>query len=177
MIESLIDKGLSMGFKVVSDLDCSTLKPMLEVREMCAADKCHQYGKNWACPPGCGTLEECTTNISKYKYGLIVQTVGELEDSFDFEGMVVLEEKHRNNFKKFFKELQNEYSDILPLGAGCCNQCVECTYPNEKCRFPEKAMSSMEAYGILVSKVCTDNNVPYYYGPGTLAYTGCILFN
>lgn len=177
MLDTIVKKALEQGFTVAKTLDCTALNPMTEVRDMCAADKCHQYGKNWACPPGCGTLNECSLNIKNYNQGIIVQTVGVVEDSFDFESMASIEEKHRNNFKTFLEVLNKEYPRILSLGAGCCNQCKECSYPNEECRFPTKAISSMEAYGLLVSQVCSDNNVPYYHGPGTLAYTSCYLFD
>jgi hypothetical protein len=33
----------------------------------------------------------------------------------------------------------------------------------------------MEAYGLLVTQICTDNGMKYYYGPDTLAYTSCFL--
>ena len=39
-----------------------------------------------------------------------------------------------------------------------------------------EAISSVEAYGILVSELCQKNNVDYYYGPNTLTYVGCVLF-
>jgi len=28
---------------------------------------------------------------------------------------------------------------------------------------------------MLVSEVCQKNDIPYYYGPGTLTYVGCVL--
>jgi hypothetical protein len=34
----------------------------------------------------------------------------------------------------------------------------------------------MEAYGMVVSDVCRDSGIPYYYGSGTLTYVGCVLF-
>ncbi|MBQ8925438.1 MAG: DUF2284 domain-containing protein, partial [Clostridia bacterium] len=40
----------------------------------------------------------------------------------------------------------------------------------------DKAMSSMEAYGLFVTRVCKDNGVPYYYGPKTITYTACVLY-
>jgi hypothetical protein len=33
----------------------------------------------------------------------------------------------------------------------------------------------MEAMGMVVSDVCRANNLPYYYGPNTLTYVGCVL--
>ena len=41
---------------------------------------------------------------------------------------------------------------------------------------PDKRISSMEAYGMLVMQVCKDSGVGYYYGPDHLAYTSCFLF-
>ncbi|MBQ1285744.1 MAG: DUF2284 domain-containing protein, partial [Lachnospiraceae bacterium] len=58
-----------------------------------------------------------------------------------------------------------------------CNRCKECTYPDAPCRFPEKAVSSMESYGLYVSDVCKKNNVAYNYGPEKMCYSGCFLYN
>ena len=65
---------------------------------MCAADSCHKYNKCWSCPPGCGTLEECEKRVRKFKLGILVQTVGELEDSLDGEGMMRTEAMHKASF-------------------------------------------------------------------------------
>jgi predicted metal-binding protein len=61
------------------------------------------------------------------------------------------------------------------MGAGPCKRCRECTYPHEPCRYPKQMTISMEAMGMLVSEVCKDNHLPYYYGPNTLTYVGCVL--
>lgn len=55
--------------------------------------------------------------------------------------------------------------------------CSQCTYPDSPSRFPDKAIPSMEAYGLLVSKVCEKSGLPYYYGPKTLTYTSCVLID
>ncbi len=163
------------GFTHTALLDCSTIRLLPEVRAMCASDKCHQYDANWACPPGCGTLEECEERIRKYQWGILVQTVGQLEDSLDFEGMKETEAAHKESFLKMDEILQKQAPGRLPLGTGCCSVCKNCTYPDAPCRFPEKSVSSMEAYGMLVTQVCQDNRLSYYYGSGTIAYTACFL--
>ena len=78
---------LSHGFTNVVPLACDTIELKPEVRQMCASDSCHKYNKCWSCPPGCGTLEECEQRVRKYKLGILVQTVGELEDSLDGENL------------------------------------------------------------------------------------------
>ena len=164
------------GFEVVSDLDVSTIKLMDEVRNMCAENKCQQYGVNWACPPGCGTLEECRERVSKYSKGVIFQTVGDVEDSFDFEAMKEIEKKHKNRFFKLIENLEDSNLEIMFFGTGCCTSCKKCTYPDKPCRFPKRLISSMEAYGMLVSDVCKTNNIDYYYGKTKIAYTACLIF-
>lgn len=175
MIEGWVKTALDFGFAAAAPLDMSTLKLLPEVREMCASDKCHMYGKNWSCPPGCGSLDECSNEIEPYTTGIVVQTKGEIEDSFDFEGMKEVEKEHQERFVKLAGELRKSCGQVLPLGTGCCTQCSSCTYPDSPCRLPEKRISSMEAYGLLVSQVCSDNQLPYYYGEGTIAYTSCFL--
>ena len=142
---------------------------------MCSTDKCHMYGRNWSCPPACGTLEECAADISGYKKGIIVQTKGELEDEFDGEGMMETEALHKEHFVKMHDQLKKFFPKLLSLGAGCCTRCAKCSYPDAPCRFPEKRFSSMEAYGMLVTQVCQDIGIEYYYGPGTITYTSCFF--
>lgn len=173
--DELKDLALSCGFSHVGDLDVSTITLHTEVREACAADKCHAYNKNWVCPPACGTLEECGQKINAYKKGLILQTTGELEDSFDFETMDQLATDHAKTMHKFSDELKKLYPNALILGDGACKRCKTCTYPDAPCRFPERQSSAMEAFGMVVSEVCMKNDMKYYYGPGTLTYVGCVL--
>ena len=160
------------GFAHTAPLDPATIVLKEEVRQMCAA--CGRYGKCWSCPPGCGTLEECREKVAAFRKGILVQTVGELEDEFDGEAMMETEALHKANFQKLRQILKGE--DILALGAGSCTVCKTCTYPDESCRFPEKRISSMEAYGMVVTEVCRANGMVYNHGRNTIAYTSCILF-
>ena len=55
--KELEDIGHKTGFTHIVPLDCKTIELLPEVRQMCQADTCHMYEKNWSCPPGCGSLE------------------------------------------------------------------------------------------------------------------------
>ena len=174
-MEKLLRMAEEAGFTHAAPLDPATIELKREVRDMCADNSCGQYGKRWSCPPGCGELDECAARVAAYSRGLLVQTVGELEDSMDVETMMETEANHKAHFLALYARLRREHPDMLALGAGCCTQCAACSYPDTPCRFPEKMVSSMEAYGMLVLDVCQKNNLKYYYGPNTIAYTGCFL--
>lgn len=93
----------------------------------------------------------------------------------DVETMMETEAEHKKHFFALEEQLRAKYPTMLPIGAGCCTRCKECTYPDNPCRFPDKTFASMEAYGMLVTQVCQDNNLTYYYGPCTITYTSCFL--
>ena len=177
-LEDWIAYAKDLGFTEIAPIDPRLLEPKAEVRAMCAADRCHAYGKNWTCPPACGDLETCTKRIREKSLGLLVQSVGQLEDSFDIEGMMDLEEAHNRRLHRLADKLHEVQKTALCLGAGGCRICGKgnCAYP-APCRFPERAYASMEGYGLLVSDACTAAGIPYYHGPNTLAYTACVLFD
>jgi len=178
ILNGLEKLALGCGFTRTGRLNPAAMKVRREVREACAADKCHAYGKSWSCPPACGSLEECEKRLAGFKSGLILQTTGNPEDSFDFETMTRIGEDHNGHLYLFQEKLTSFFSGAgswLLLGSGCCKICGQCSYPGAPCNYPEKMIVPVEAMGIVVSDLCAANDVPYYWGPGTLTYTGCVL--
>ena len=165
------------GFTQVSELNVAALEFLPEVREMCAADRCQSFHRSWSCPPACGTLEEAAKTASGYQQGILVQSTATLEDEFDVETMQETEGVHKKRFYALSETVRQLYPDCLPMAAGACRICQTCTYPDAPCRFPEKLIPSMEAYGLFVSRVCEQSNTKYYYGPQTITFTSCILLH
>lgn len=164
------------GFTAAAPVDPVKLTFRSEVRDMCAADKCRSYNKSWACPPGCGTLEEIIERCAPYTSGLIAQSTAQLENSFDFEGIQALQERHDKAMLKMADALADSGADFLPMGAGTCTRCESCTWPDASCRFPDRVFPSMEACGLVVSESCTAADIPYYYGKDTMTFVGAFLF-
>lgn len=174
-MEYWAEKALELGFSAVGELNTATLEAREDVREMCAEDRCHAYGHNWTCPPECGTLAECAEKMRRYSHGILVQTVGHMQKDIDSRIYRETERRHMENFRTFAAMMKETYPDALCLGAGGCRICKKCAYP-EPCRFPNKAYSSMEGYGLFVTQVCRDNGLEYYHGPRTITYTACVLY-
>ncbi len=173
--DALMALAKECGFTCAAPLYTKDLRFLKEVRDMCAVNTCGRYGASWSCPPACGSLEELSAKARKYTEGIIVQTVGQLEDSFDWEGIQDAANRQRDNFMKIWGELEKQYPDLMPMGMGSCTLCEKCTYPDAPCRFPKRRTASMEACGLVVSEVCKSCGIPYNHGPNTIAYTGCFL--
>ncbi|MDR2516495.1 MAG: DUF2284 domain-containing protein [Spirochaetaceae bacterium] len=164
------------GFSHIGNLQVDTIKLRVEARDGCAVNKCGRFGTSWSCPPGCGTLEECEAKIRAYKRGLLLQSTGELEDPMDSETMMGTAFEHGKRFDEFRKKVHEKAKGAFLID-GVCHQCEKCTYPGEPCRFPDKTSYSLEGLGMIVSELCKDNNMLYYYGPNTITYTGAVLLD
>lgn len=148
-----------------------------EVREMCEANVCHKYGTTWSCPPGLGTLEECRDRIRKYEKMLVFTLKCELEDSFDYEGMMAGMENFKKLCRKIDAAVKPRLDNYMILSNEGCDLCKECTYPDAPCRFPDRAHGSIEGYGILVSRLAKQVGVNYINGQNTVTYFGAIVYN
>ncbi len=174
-LQEVLTLAEEIGFSHADPLDLAALVFRPEVRNMCADNRCGNYGRTWTCPPGCGTLEEITEKAARYSLGVILQSTGILEDKFDVETMMETGRLQAERFDTIVPRVRVLFPDCLPMSAGGCSRCRPCTYPDAPCRFPDLAFPSMEAYGLVVADVCKASGVPYYYGPETITYTGCIL--
>ena len=147
-------------------------------RDMCAANSCGKYGKCYMCPPDVGDIDALMGEVGNYDYALVYQTVNELEDSFDFEGMMEAKKKSyplAQSLRKVFSDMN--ITKVLHLGAGGCGVCEPCAKrTGEPCRFPEKAMPSLEAYGVNVSELAKAAGMKYINGQNTVTYFGAVLF-
>jgi len=168
-------KALTLGFSKAMPLDVATLQPRQDVRDMCAADRCGAYGNNWTCPPHCGSLADCEKKMRTFSRGILLQTVGKTEKAIDTKAYRRTEAEHLRQFHAFCDQIRKAFPNALCLGSGGCRICEKCAFP-EPCRFPEKACSSMEGYGLFVAQVCRDNGCEYHYGEKTVTYTACVLF-
>lgn len=167
---------LRYGFTAATELDPAALTPVPAVREMCAANRCGMYGKCWSCPPAAPSLEALRDKMHAYSRGILLQYTAHLEDPFDLDGMQAAERACKKAFDALTAALSDAGYQFMPLSAGACTRCKHCTYPDAPCRFPARLAPSMEACGLVVSQVCEQCGVPYYYGPNTLTYVCAVLF-
>lgn len=160
----------------IKEIAASELTFSEDVVAMCKANRCGRYGKSWTCPPGVGELSELEKKIKSYNKAVVFTCKYDLEDSFDFEGMMEGQKKAKSVLYSIMEELKRDSVDYLALGCEGCDLCEKCTYPDAPCRFPEKAIVSVEACGINVVKLAKDIGVRYNNGPDTVTYFCVVLF-
>lgn len=176
--EAFKNEILAMGAKNAAVLRVTEISFDKSFRSMCASNVCGNYGRSYMCPPDIGEIETLMEEAKTYRYAIVYQTVGMLEDSYDFEGMMEAGQRH-NDLSQKVRDLfdQKGFQNALHLGAGGCRLCPVCgKKTGEPCRYPDRAMSSLEAYGVNVSKLATQCNMRYINGTNTVTYFGAALF-
>ncbi len=178
MENKIIEKVKELGAHKCAFIDAKDIKTDRAFRDMCEMNSCGVYGKCYMCPPDVGDIEMLMNEITSYDRAFVYQTVSELEDSFDFEGMAAAKKRTyplAQALRSVFCEAG--ITDALHLGAGGCGVCKVCAKrTDEPCRFPDKAMPSLEAYGINVSELAKAAGMKYTNGQNTVTYFGAVLF-
>lgn len=177
ILETLEHILVEAGVYQYGRVDTADIRFLQEVRGMCEVNTCRQYGKTWACPPAIGTVEECRARVQQYDAMLVFSVKCDLEDSFDYEGMVEGGKRFKRIARAIQQAVSRELDDYLLLSNEGCDQCKECTYPNAPCRFPEKTHGALEGYGILVSELAGQAGIRYINGANTVTYFGGLAYH
>ena len=179
IFETLTSETMALGAFKTSIIESDKIEADRSFRDMCASNCCGMYGRCYTCPPDIGDIDTLMAELKNYDLALVYQTVTELEDSFDIEGM--MEAKKRTypiamSLRKTFSDLG--ITRVLHLGAGGCGVCERCAkQTGEPCRFPHLALASLEAYGVNVSQLAQAANMKYINGQNTVTYFGAVLFS
>jgi len=177
MDKLLQQKALELGAYKAGTVDVKDIVLDAFFRRMCESNACGNYGKNYTCPPDIGDIDALMAKVKTYHKAIVYQTVGELEDSYDFEGMMETGTKHADLVQKMWDFTDGlKLANILHLGAGGCHLCPVCgKISGTPCAHPERAMASLEAHGINVSKLAEQAGMKYINGQNTVTYFGVIL--
>lgn len=174
MIQTVLDCGATKAAVVGQE----NIVLNTEFRGMCEVNRCGVYNRCYMCPPDIGPAEALMAKVRSYDRGILYQTINELEDSFDFEGMTEAKKRFVQVNQRVLDALKPVVGeDALFLGGGGCGLCEVCAkITGEPCRFPDRAMSSVEGYCMDVYNTTKTTPLKYINGANTVTYFGIVLF-
>jgi len=176
----VIQLCLRLGAARAEEIRVADMVLQPELRVYCEQNRCGRYARNLTCPPFIGDVHDLIGKLTTFSRAVIWQNIEPLEDSFDFEGMMAAQQKHNAMTLEIAHCLyaQMGRENVLVLAAGGCSKCEKCAAETgEPCRFPDDALSSLEAYGINVSKIGEVSGMKYINGPNTVTYFSGALWN
>ncbi len=177
--EALIQTALDCGATKAVVIGQEDIVLNAEYRAMCEANRCGVYGRCYTCPPDVGPIDELMARVRSYDRGLFYQLICPLEDSFDIEGMAAAKKDLVRLSQRLLDALRPVLGeDALHLSGGGCGLCATCAkVTNEPCRHPDRALASLESYGMDVSRTTRNTPMKYINGANTVTYFGMVLFS
>ena len=178
-LKKLIEEVKKLQADHAAIIDASVIEYSSEFRHYCEQNRCGQYGTNWMCPPLVGSFDELRKKAARYEKCLVFQTVHPISHSLDWKGMKKAFSVHDDVLRRIVGHMSARYGaeELLFLGAGPCTTCGKCAaVDGEVCRYPDRAVASLEAYGIDVGQLTKSCSIPYHNGKNTVSYVGCVLF-
>ena len=177
MVDTIVKIALECGVNGAQYLPGSAVITDPVFRKICEGNACGKFNRCHMCPPDIGNVEELICEVKKYPHAVLYQTIGTLEDSFDFEGMMEAGKHHNLCSQAIRRKLEGILPEHLHLTGGGCHLCERCAKAdNLPCRFPKKAISSLEGYGIDVYNTTKNTSLAYINGQNTVTYFGAVLF-
>ncbi|MCL2445512.1 MAG: DUF2284 domain-containing protein [Oscillospiraceae bacterium] len=168
---NLIQLALEHGAHKAAQISPAALRYDEKFLQACQQNVCGRYGKNYTCPPHVGDIRQLITKLQACQHVVLWQTVSKLDDSFDFEGMQAAQRQHNAITIAIADAARAQLPDAIALGAGGCFLCHICAaQTNEPCRFPARAISSLEAHGVDVSSIEQACDLKYMNGTNTVTY-------
>ena len=179
MDKLLIQAALTAGAAGAAALSGEQIVYSESFRDICRGNQCGCYGKCWVCPPDIGEIDDLIAQAKTYPRGVLYQTIGTLEDSFDIDSMMAAGQYHAQVSSRIQTALPGLLQKpFLHLGCGGCHLCEICAKRSgEPCRHPVLALPAMEGYGIDVYNTACSTSLNYINGTNTVTYFGLILFS
>ena len=146
-------------------------------RDICAGNACGKFGRCWMCPPDIGDIDVLMAEVRRYSHGILYQTIAQIEDSFDIEGMSDGAIRHAETSVRVEEAIAPHVGEHLHLSCGGCHLCERCAkLDGQPCRQPDQALPPMEGYGIDVYQTTKPTDLKYINGQNTVTFFGIVLF-
>lgn len=175
--ELLEEKLSELPLYVYFYIDPKSLEFSERIRYICQAE-CPRYGQSWACPPGVGSVEQCSARCLSYSSCLAVGTITECADIADIGATLATRHEHEaitNQVRQLMREMG---TDPYILSTDSCAICKECTYPEGKpCRHGDVMHPCIESHGINLIPTLEKNGLEFQYGGNIITWYSLLFFN
>ena len=158
-------------------IDPKGLEYSERIRFICEQE-CPMYGKTWACPPGVGTVEQCSAKCRSYQNCLMIGTIAEPEGEYSMEEALKTRPEHEaitNQVRHMFRQQGIEPYILSTEACAVCERCA--ILDGQPCRKPERMHPCVESHGINLIPTMEENGLDFQYGDHVITWYSLLFFN
>jgi predicted metal-binding protein len=178
LFDSMSKVAIQMGIQTCLELDPRFLIVEQRIRDLCAENRCGNYGNNYMCPPHIGSLEETAARLKEYQRGVLLQYSRSLRVEKDREEAMQAKIAFHHRILDLESYLNSQgIQHVWGMMGGDCELCAFCKAKTaEPCPYPDEARTSLEAIGVDVLALRERFGLDTRFHPDSITWTGCILF-
>ena len=158
-------------------IDPQSIEYSSRLRWICEHE-CPMYGKTWACPPGVGSVEDCSAKCRSYNSCLMVGTITETEDIANIQMALSTRPEHEAITNKVRQMFRDQGVEPYILSTEACAVCDRCAIlDGMPCRMPGRMHPCVESHGINLIPTLEENGLDFQYGGNIITWYSLLFFN
>jgi len=157
-------------------IDPEKLEFSSRIRWICEHE-CPMYGKSWACPPGVGSVEECSARCARYQNCLMISTITEVADIADMEATLATRPEHEAVTNQVRDLMRAQGIEPYVLSTEACAACERCAIADGlPCRRPDRMHPCIESHGINILPLLEELGLAFQYGENVVTWFSLLFF-
>lgn len=168
------------GFAAAAVIPTADLVFVPEYRVFCEQNSCGNFGKNYGCPPDCGTPDEMKERVMRHRYAAVFQTRTPAADPMDASAMKILKKRHTQMTWELLKKLEDEGMEQngFAIMCGPCGICETCRKTEgNPCSFPQRMASCLSAYCIDAGKLAERCGMEMEWNGNVVSFFSMYIFS
>lgn len=168
------------GFEDAAVIDTAELQFVPEFRVLCEENDCGNYGKNYGCPPACGTPEEMKEKVLKYRKAIVFQSKTPVADVMDPLETKPIKKRHIQQTRQAMKKMEETgmKMDGFAIMCGPCNFCPTCAQAEGKpCPHEEMRVSCLSAYCVNATELADTCGMEMEWGGNIAAFFSLYVYD
>ena len=146
------------------------------IRWICE-NECPMYGKTWACPPGVGTVAQCSGKCAEFDGCLLISTITEVADITNMYETLATRPAHEELTSQVEEMMVEQGVKPYILSTEACAICEHCAYlEGQPCRYPEKMHPCVESHGINILPLLEELGLPFQFGENVVTWVSLLFF-
>ncbi|MCD8249558.1 MAG: DUF2284 domain-containing protein [Lachnospiraceae bacterium] len=178
--EQMINTALTCGFTDAVIISTEEFHFVPEYRHYCEENRCGNYGRNYGCPPACGTVEEMKERALAYRKGLVLRSLTPVDNAYDEEETKAIKKAHTRMTNVLIRRLKEEgmNGSGMAIMAGPCNLCSSCRMPEGKsCPHGKAPFSCLSAYCIDAMTLAKSAGIEMEWSMDEVSFFSIYLFD
>lgn len=173
--KQILDLARAAGFSAAL---CATADIPVDhsFRRYCEENLCGQYGRNYGCPPRCGTPAEMEARLRVPGCALVLQSTWPIADYTDSAAITQAKIAHNTASCALLQRLAAEGVRGFMVGCSGCTLCEECALTRgAPCVYPQRCYACMSAYCVHVRELVAGCGLRYDCADGNLRMFGMLI--